>query len=221
DIHCGGIDHIPVHHTNEIAQAEAAGANKPWVNFWLHGEFLNIKGAKMSKSDDNFLRLQTILDKGISPLSYRYFLLQAHYRKQLVFSWEALEAADNGLKNLRKQIALLTPDITTAPEVEDAIKEALYDDLNTAEALGLLSKHIKTKTISREIIATFDEVFALDLLEAPEPLSIPEDIEVLIEERKMAREQKDWKKSDDIRNLIQAKGFLVEDTIDGQTISLS
>ncbi|MEK7623556.1 MAG: cysteine--tRNA ligase, partial [Patescibacteria group bacterium] len=104
DIHCGGIDHVPIHHTNEIAQSETATGKKPWVRYWLHGEFLNIAETKMAKSGENFITLQTIKDRGISPIAYRYFLLQTHYRKQLNFSWEALQAAETGLGNLRDQV---------------------------------------------------------------------------------------------------------------------
>jgi len=106
DIHCGGIDHIPVHHTNEIAQSESVTGKKPWVKYWMHGEFLLTGSDKMAKAGDNFLTLQTLKDKNINPLAYRYLLLQTHYRKQLTFSWEALEAAESGLKHFYDEVKM-------------------------------------------------------------------------------------------------------------------
>jgi len=221
DIHCGGIDHIPVHHTNEIAQAECAGAHHPWVNVWMHGEFLVVPSGKMSKSDDNFLTLETLFTKGIDPLAYRYFLLQAHYRKQLTFTWEALEAATNGLKNLKKQIAAIDENIVDDESTTDAFFTAVYDDLNTPEALAVLWTGLKQGTVSRNMIKQFDDVLGLNLLttDSPIPHDISEHVQALLDARAEARKNKDWGTSDALRDEIHALGFEIEDTSDGQALS--
>ncbi|MCK5617523.1 cysteine--tRNA ligase, partial [Candidatus Pacearchaeota archaeon] len=142
DIHCGGIDHIPVHHTNEIAQAEGATNVKPWVNYWMHGNFLVLKDrAKMAKSGENFLTLKGLIDKGYDPLDYRYFCLQAHYRKELAFDWNGLDAAKTGRRRLCEKVCALKSNAdhngsTMAPQLE-AFESAINDDLNLPEALAI------------------------------------------------------------------------------------
>jgi cysteinyl-tRNA synthetase len=258
DIHCGGIDHIPVHHTNEIAQAECAGANHPWVNFWMHGEFLLIDAGKMSKSDENFITLDTLIKKGYSPLAYRYFLLQAHYRKQLNFSWEALEAAEKGLNKLyeffstRLPLDLLddkenesylkiieevkkdnnTLDYSTAKRKLEILIEAISNDLNTPECLGLLNKYINEdfgSSISPSawamVVHEIDKILGLNLREGAYKIYnqkkntiIPDEVKKLLDERETARTEKNWGESDRLRDEIAHLGFEVKDTADGQEV---
>ncbi|MBD3311421.1 MAG: class I tRNA ligase family protein [Candidatus Magasanikbacteria bacterium] len=220
DIHCGGIDHLPVHHTNEIAQSEAYTGKKPWVKYWLHGEFLLINSGKMAKSEDNFITLDTIKDKGFSPLSYRYFLLQTHYRKQLNFSWEALEAAKNGLDRLYR-LVLETKKMETddsAPETKDKFLELINDDLNIPEALALVWDGLKDRSISYETLLNFDKVLGLGLDNIKEEVEIPSQVQALLDKRAKAREEKDWKKSDEIREEIEKMGYRLEDSDEGQRV---
>ena len=149
DIHTGGIDHIPVHHTNEIAQAEAAFGKKPWVRYWLHGEFLVMDKGKMSKSSGEFLTLQFLIDKGYDPLAFRFLCLGAHYRKQLMFSWEAMEGASQGYRNLKNRISELKKNEISydAENKKDfyfkKFLNFVNDDLNIPQALALLNDMIK------------------------------------------------------------------------------
>ncbi len=220
DIHCGGIDHVPVHHTNEIAQTEAVTGKSPSVNFWMHGEFLTIEtGEKMGKSGDNFLTIQTLIEKGYDPLAYRYFLLQAHYRKQLAFSWEALDAASTGLKRLRKTVASLS-DIQANHHVEQEFYDALADDLNTASALAVLWGGLNDGTISTQTVIEFDKILGLDLhkVETEVTRDIPPEIQELLTMRGAARDNRDWAESDRLRDEIKARGFEVKDTSEGQEL---
>ena len=155
---------MPVHHTNEIAQSEAA-ENKPLANYWLHGEFLLTNEAKMAKSEGNFLTLETIKAKGFSPLAYRYLLLQTHYRKQLNFSWEALEAAQNGLNRLYHTVSVISSVIPSEAEesLADQFTELVNNDLNLPEALALIWTSLKIKKISLKTVLLFDEVLGLDI----------------------------------------------------------
>ena len=195
DIHCGGIDHIPVHHTNEVAQSEAA-YGKPLANYWLHGEFLLMGSDKMAKSGDNFVTLQTLKEHGISPLAYRYFVLQTHYRKQLTFSWDALEAAQNGLTHLYNSAAGLSQSTATTPRpslerrggqvsppagggvalagrgggstsltIEQKFLEAITNDLDLPTALALVWQAVKERGISQKQLFKFDEVLGLQIKE--------------------------------------------------------
>lgn len=214
DIHCGGIDHIPVHHTNEIAQAETANGIKPWVNVWLHNEFLLAGSEKMSKSSGDFLRIQSILDKGIEPLAYRYYLLQTHYRKQLQFSWEALEGAAAGLNRLRGLVANIPDHAARDPHVREEFVKAIYDDLNTPEALATLWTALKNHQVDLEMVIEFDKVLGLKLHEIPpkQKVEIPNDVQALLEERKVARSKKDWSESDRLRDKVTELGFTIHDT---------
>lgn len=218
DIHCGGIDHKPVHHTNEIAQTEAATGKSPWVHFWLHGEFLTIDGGRMGKSEGNFLTVQTVKDKKIDPLAYRYFVLLAHYRKQLSFSWEALEAAERGLEHIRRQVQDITETTVADPSVEKMFLDAINDDLNMPEALAILWTALKDKKIDLETVIKFDKVLGLNLHQPKEKKEVPETVQKLLDERALARDAKDWKRSDELRDEIAAQGFIVEDTAEGQKI---
>lgn len=212
DIHCGGIDHIPVHHTNEIAQSEAAN-NKPLANYWLHGEYLLVSQDKMSKSGKNFLTLQTVKDRYIPPLAYRYFLLQTHYRKQLYFSWKSLLSAQKGLNHFYSLITQLpkTP-LRNDEKTIEKIKKSLNNDLNIPEALATTWIFIKNRTISLPAILNLDKVFGLKIKKYIQITnSIPKNIEQLSEKRKEARKNKNWQESDKIRKLIEKQGYLIED----------
>ncbi len=218
DIHAGGVDHIPVHHTNELAQAEAITGLKPWVRYWFHNEFLKMGEEKMAKSAGNFITLQTLKDKGIEPLSFRYFLLQSHYRKQTNFSWEALESAQAGLKNLRKHISKLKRNDPTDPMVEEKFFEAINNDLNTPEALAILWDAVKADEINLESIINMDKILALDLHQPEKEIEITDEVQKILDDRKKARDEKDWVESDLLRDELRKMGFDVEDTSGGQKI---
>lgn len=230
DLHAGGIDHIPIHHTNEIAQAESITKLKPWVKYWFHNEFLLINDgnklfdfaqSKMSKSSGNFITLQTLKDKGIEPLSYRYFLLQSHYRKQTIFSWEALEAAEAGLKNLRKHVSKLKMNDPTDPLIEKKFFDALNNDLNTPEALAVLWSAVKADEINLNSIIKFDKILALNLHQPEKELEITDEIQKILDAREKARKEKDWAESDLLRDELRKLGFEVEDTNDGQKLTMA
>ena len=216
DIHCGGIDHVPVHHTNEIAQSEAA-ENKPLANYWLHGEFLLTNEAKMAKSEGNFLTLETIKAKGFSPLAYRYLLLQTHYRKQLNFSWEALEAAQNGLNRLYHTVSVISSVIPSEAEesLADQFTELVNNDLNLPEALALIWTSLKNQKISLKTVLLLMRFWIgyknkiAEIKKSGEQIS-PE-IKKLITERDLARKNKDWTKSDELRKKLEELGYEVKD----------
>ncbi len=223
DIHCGGIDLIPIHHTNEIVQAEAATGKQPWVTCWLHGEFLMIADesteVRMAKSGENFITLPSLVERGFSPLAYRYFLLQAHYRKQLAFSYEALDAAEQGLKRLRLLVRNISPRIAEDPHLMHEFEEAIYDDLNTAEALAVLWDALKQDRISLPMVIQCDKILGLNLhLHEEEKVDIPEEVQLLLTMRAQARLDGDWKESDRLRGQMKESGFLVEDTKEGQKV---
>jgi cysteinyl-tRNA synthetase len=219
DIHCGGIDHVPVHHTNEIAQSEAA-EGKPLANYWMHGEFLLINKEKMAKSGENFFRLQSIKDHNITPLAYRYFALQTHYRKQLNFSWEALEAAQNGLEHLYQSAKNLEMNNKKNKEVEQKFLEYINSDLNTPEALALIWSAIKERSIDLETLYKFDEVLGLNIKKTIEAaIEVPIEIQKIIDERDEARKNKEWKKSDDLRKKLEGMGYRVEDSKEGTKLN--
>jgi cysteinyl-tRNA synthetase len=218
DIHCGGIDHIPIHHTNEIAQAEAVTGKKPWVNYWVHNEFLIINESKMSKSEENFITLETIKEKGVSPLSYRYLLLQTHYRKQLNFTWESLEAAQNGLNNIREHISKIKEDAPTDPIIEKNFFDSINNDLNTPEALAVLWSAIKSEQIGLNTIIEFDKILGLDLHNPENKIEISDEIQNILDKREKARKEKNWSESDVLRDKLEELGLKVEDTEDGQKL---
>lgn len=240
DIHCGGIDHIPVHHTNEIAQSEAAN-DAPLANYWLHGEFLIIAGDKMAKSGDNFLTLQVLKDKGFSPLAYRYLLMQTSYRKQISFSWDALQAAEQGLKNFYKELSNLKTrlpnfdkknpaQLEAKKQAEEEFAKKINDDLDLPGALALLHTLVKTKNaIDFETVLKFDKVLGLKIEEnikavtekitTEELAALPDHIERIIIMRDAVRSQKDWAKSDQLRIQLESFGYKVEDTKDGTKVS--
>jgi len=232
DIHCGGIDHIPIHHTNEIAQSEACNGEK-FVNYWIHGEFLDMGNEKMSKSTGKFITLQTLMDKGYSPMDYRYFLLMAHYKKKLKFSFEALDAAKNGYKNLvGKILNLKRQPSRDEPQLSEIVSEyvkkfseTVNDDMNMPEAMAVLWDMLKDENLSSskklELAYDFDKVFGLELNKVEEEKSnadIPEEIQTLVDQRTEAKKNKDFKLADDIRNKVKENGYEILDNKDGVEI---
>jgi len=224
DIHTGGIDHIPIHHTNEIAQAEAA-FGKILANFWLHGEFLTFEGGKMAKSEGNILTIQELIDKGFSPLAYRYLCLTTHYRSKLSFSLESLEAAKIALENLYQKIIELKSDNQKKKFVSEKNKnyqekflDFINDDLNIPQALALTWNLLKDTEISPKykykILIDFDKIFGLNLNRVKET-KIPNSVKELVELRKKYRSQNNWQKSDEVRKEIKNLGWWVEDTTEG------
>lgn len=222
DIHTGGIDHKPIHHENEIAQNDAK-EGKRVVKNWMHVEFLQVDGGKMSKSLGNLYTLDDLIKKGYSPLDFRYMNLLTHYRKALNFTFESLASSASALKSLRN-LVLEHKDAPnkTKEEVlesyEDQFVAAISDDLNIPLALGVLWKMLKSEEKSNDIFLLakkFDSVFSLDLGKETKAEEIPEEILNLANQRKIARENKDYAKSDEIRNLISSKGYTILDTKEG------
>ncbi len=228
DIHCGGIDHIPIHHTNEIAQSEAATGRK-WVNYWIHGEFLLMDKQKMAKSAGNFLTLQTLVDKGYDPLDYRYFCLGGHYRSQLVFNFESLDAARNARRNLVERIEELKSFAEPAHAdslgeraggIINRFNESLINDLNAPRALAELWQLLKDNDISPEdklgAAIEMDRVFGLQLSEIEAPAAELSDAEIsIIRDREQARADKNWGKADELRDKLLSLGIEIKDTSDG------
>ncbi len=232
DIHCGGIDHIPVHHTNEIAQSEAANGCK-WVNYWLHNEFIIMKSGKMSKSKGGFLTLQDLVDKGYDAMDYRYFLLGGHYRSQLVFSWESLDAARSAREGLIKKTALLKKN--AAPLKKEQFSEQgakilgdfidhISQDLNTPRCLADMWSTLKNSGLKDDeklgLLLEMDKIMGLKLSEAqleeelsPEPLD--KEIEDLIQQRQDARKNRDFALADKIRDDLLDRGIQIIDSPDG------
>jgi cysteinyl-tRNA synthetase len=225
DIHCGGVDHILIHHTNEIAQAEAA-FSKILANYWLHGEFLLVEGKKMAKSEGNIFKLEDLIEREYSPLAFRYFVLGAHYRSKLNFTFEALKSAQNSLKNLKEKVSEFKEKIfKTKPKINQVYKKKflkfINDDLNTPRALALAWQLVDNKKIS-EIekywtLVEFDRVFGLGIEELKK-IKIPREIKKLVKEREKLRKIGDFKKADEIREKIKKMGYIVEDTREGPKI---
>ncbi len=232
DIHCGGIDHIPVHHTNEIAQAEAATGEK-WVNYWLHGEFLIFKRHKMSKSRNEFLTLEVLDKKGYSPLVYRYFCLGAHYRKKLNFSYESLDAARESLKRIRDKFVHIEDNLDSSfgdnefvEKLQDDFKKQINNDLNMPGALAVLWEVFKTDKIGNkekyDLILDFDKVLGLRIKDSREIIMKKKNenvdtklVEKMINQRETAREEKDWNKADEIREKLEEMGVELRDGAEG------
>ena len=218
DIHCGGIDHVPVHHTNELAQAEGATGVRPWVKTWMHGEFLVLRNnEKMSKSADNFLTLNWLIEKGFDPLDYRYFCLQTHYRKQLFFDWSSLEASRTARRRLKENVLKLKKELQATssklPAPNEAwtkeFRQAVNDDLNLPQALAIAWEMLDDGNLDKadklSTIVEFDRVLGLKLSEE-ESVELPDEIKKWIAERNEARQNKDWAKADEIRDQIEATG---------------
>jgi cysteinyl-tRNA synthetase len=232
DIHCGGADHPPVHHTNEIAQSEAATGAR-WVNYWLHGEWLLMEKEKMAKSAGNFTTLTTLTSQGYHPLDYRYFCLGAHYRTQLAFSWESLAAARAGRQGVLEKIrqlkaqadggpeqnppsAMQNPPSGKAAEYVSEFEAHAANDLNMPRCLAVLWTLLRDSSVAaaEKLDAAYrmDRIFGLGLLEMMEPeIALDEETNALVEQRETARKNRDFRKADEIRALLRAKGIEVQD----------
>jgi cysteinyl-tRNA synthetase len=246
DIHTGGIDHIPVHHTDEIAQAEAVSGKKPFVKYWVHHNFLQIEGEKMSKSLENFFTIDDVLERGYDPMALRLLFLGSHYRSEMNFTWKNLAGSHKAYQKLVRQVGALYED-----EVEDLLdgEEAsskfqtkkvaelaeqfyshLADDLNTSEAVALMWQVMKTDKLTIEskiqLIKNFDHVLGLQILEHArdsldqemEQAELPAAIVTLVEQRAQARQGQDWPQSDKLREQLQELGYEVVDGDDGQEV---
>ena len=228
DIHCGGIDAIPVHHTNEIAQSEAATGHK-WVNYWCHGEFLLNDKGKMSKSSGEFLTLPVLVGHGYNALDYRYFCLGGHYRTQLKFSYEALDHAKSARERLNSMVAELKakakPESTISEKAEsykDSFFAALFNDLRCPEALAVMWKMLKDNSITEgeklSLLYSMDKVLGLDLdkVEAKKEEKVGGEEEwKLVEERRQAKAEKNYQRADEIRKELETRGYIVKDTPQG------
>jgi len=222
DIHCGGEDHIGVHHSNEIAQTQGAYGTR-LANFWMHGHFLTVENnAKMSKSSGDFLRLQGLESRGFDPVAYRYLCLTTHYRSNLNFSWTALGGAQSALNRLR-QLFFAWPD---GGRADDAFikrfNAELNEDLNLPRALAVLwdvtRSNLPPETL-KATLANFDAVLGFGLREwRPKVSEIPESLRTLLDDREEARNQGDWARADQIRQLIHEQGWRIEDGKEGQRI---
>lgn len=215
DIHIGATDLIFPHHTNEIAQSEAA-TGKQFVKYWLHGGFLTMKEGKMSKSLGNVLYLKDLLEKNFLPLHYRYLCMTTHYRSPLLFSMENLESAKNSYERLKNIISEIKNDNKTNKKYLDEFEKAINDDLDMPKSLSILWNLIRDEKAEGKIntIKKMDRVFGLDLMKK-EKIDIPSEVKKLAEEREKARQNKDWKKSDELRNKIKKLGYIVEDSEEG------
>ncbi len=227
DIHCGGTDHIDVHHTNEIAQSEAA-TGKPFFNFWMHGAFLIIAGGKkMAKSEGNFLTLENaFISQGLNPLVYRFASFLTHYRKPMEYSDEGIEAARNGLWHLQNQVRQAAKgndesDTVANAEFRTKFLEAVNDDLNMPRAMAVVQEMLKSALSDTEKYATildFDRVLGLDMDQVSQTAVLPEEIQKLVEARIKAREARDFDASDRLRDELQAHGYMVQDTREGMKV---
>lgn len=234
DIHCGGIDAIPVHHTNEIAQSEAATGKIPWVRYWLHAEFLlsGSTGGKMSKSSGEFMTLPLLVSKGYDPLDYRLFCLGAHYRSQLQFSYQAMDSAKASRKVLMEKVGQLRLACSgkELPQINGSetgwiheFDESIAADMNMPKAMAALWGLLKDDSMSAEEklagVLYMDQVLGLKLdtavCEADSDLDVPQEVLDLVEKRAMAKKSKDWVAADKARDMIEQMGFAVKDTPQG------
>lgn len=226
DIHTGGIDHIPIHHENEIAQSKGYSGHMP-ANWWMHCEFLLVDGGKMSKSLNNIYTLEDLKNKGFSPLDYKMFTFTSHYRNKLNFTWESLESAKTALFRLKdgyQKHAEGSEDVddSVINEYETKFHEAINDDLNMPQAMSVVWDVIKNPIKSKkfaELLRKFDQVLGVKIDEKEE-IELPKEIEDIIEERKQARTDKDWNKSDELRDKLFDLGYVVKDTKNGMEVTL-
>ncbi|PIS17153.1 MAG: cysteine--tRNA ligase, partial [Candidatus Portnoybacteria bacterium CG09_land_8_20_14_0_10_44_13] len=220
DIHTGGIDHLTVHHPNEIAQSEAA-TGKQFVRFWIHHDFLLVDGEKMSKSKKNFYTIEDIKTRKLNPLAFRYFCLNSHYRSKLNFTWQGLEAAQNALNNLYEDYRNIFSDTTKKKLVGKGetyrrqFIDAINDDLNTPQALAIMWEAIKDESLlandKKQLLLDFDKVFGLGLSKIKR-LEIPAEIKKLAAQREKLRREKKWQEADKLREDIEKLGYKIEDT---------
>jgi cysteinyl-tRNA synthetase len=221
------VDHIPVHHTNEIAQSEAALDRHPWVNVWMHEEFLDFRGEKMSKSKGNVYLLDDLVGQGIEPLAYRYFFLQAHYRQQQTFTDDALAAAATGYDRLLGLACELRQergeiDAARLEEPRARFRAALRDDLNAPRALAVVWEVARSDALSPAerwaLLAEFDALLGLDLATAQPRAAQQESdprIDAMVAARDAARASKDWAEADRLREALTGEGILLEDGPEG------
>jgi cysteinyl-tRNA synthetase len=235
DIHTGGIEHIPVHHNNEIAQSESATGKKPLARFWMHRAHLKLEGGKMAKSEGNVVYLSDIVERGFHPLALRYLLLTAHYRTSASFTWEALEAAQKTFANLVATRLLLT-DTGAKPSAAWRRKflARINDDLDTPGALALMWDMVRGAKLPGDVLLAtlldFDHVLGLNLAEPDDAAKklaqadmrtpvvekdLPEKISTFVQERNEARSKKDWARADELRVLIEGEGYSIEDAETG------
>ena len=229
DIHCGGVDNIFPHHTNEIAQSEAYLGHK-WCNYWVHGEHLNDKSGKMSKSKGEFLTVSLLEEKGYNPLSYRFMCLQSHYRSQLVFSYDSLETAQSAYLKLKSKVKSLNKDGELNMELinkyDSLFKNAISDDLNTSNALTILFDLLKDDSLNSSsklyLVEKFDSVFSLDLVEHEKEIDseLLSKINELIDKRNAAKKAKDYGLADSIRDELKEMGVVIKDTREGTTFEI-
>jgi cysteinyl-tRNA synthetase len=227
DIHCGGTDHIDVHHTNEIAQSEAA-TGKKFFNCWMHGAFLIIAGGKkMAKSEDNFLTLYNAFEKkGINPLVYRFAAFQTHYRKPMEYSEESIQASRSGLQHLQNQVRQIVKNSAgqkgaVIGEYKTKFLAAINNDLNMPRAMAVVQEMLKSSFGDTDKYATildYDRVLGLSLDTVDKPEELPQEIKILVAERQAARDAQDWAASDRLRDTIQELGYLVQDTKEGMQV---
>ena len=231
DIHTGGVDHIPTHHENEIAQSKGAFGKIP-AKIWMHVEFLQVDGGKMSKSLGNVYTITQLKEKGIEPLAYKLFCYTAHYRTKLNFTFEGAMASQKALNRLRESYIKHKNgndniDENTIKEYKSKFIEAINDDLNMPLAMSVVWEIARNDRKSKELadlLLDFDKVLGLDLknsekyLEKQKALELPDEIEELLEKRKKAREEKNWALSDEIRDCLKEKGYIVKDTKEGMTV---
>lgn len=236
DVHTGGIDHVPIHHTNEIAQTESVTGQR-YVNYWVHNEFLNIEGKKISKSVGNVVYLHHIIERNIPALAFRYLLLTVHYSTKMNFTWDALEAATSGYYKLMKFfVEKLRGRVGhVIPEYQEKFHQYINDDLDTPKAIALLHEMTKDENADkRDLKATFlefDHVLGLGFNEASKKLlenlsttkkikvsDTPDHIQDLLDEREKARGEQNYARADEIRDQIQAQGYVIHDTSEGATV---
>ncbi len=221
DIHCGGKDHIPVHHSNEIAQSEVAHGTR-LANYWLHGYFLELEQAKMAKSDGTFLRMQSLSDRGYDPLAYRYLCLMAHYRSDLKFTWESLDSASVTLGRLRDLVLEGDDDGMVQIEWLQKFRDEMQHDLNSPKALAVLwglAKSAITASDRRATVLAMDRFLGLDLVNWSQPFEeIPDTVLKLLADRDCARAERNWPLADELRNQIQTMGYVIEDGPEGSRV---
>ena len=238
DIHTGGIEHIAVHHNNEIAQSEAVTGKKPLSRFWMHRAHIQMENAKIAKSSGNVAYLSDLLEKGIHPLSLRYWFMTSHYRQNSNFTWQALQAAQTAFLRLHEKMKAVRGAAETAvPEKFKAIfLERLNDDLDTPGAIALIWETIKEPGLTdeelRAILLYADSALGLGMKEPDEKLSahlkavpsevasddIPPEIKALVDEREKARTEKDWKRADELRDELEKRGFGIKDSSEGSRV---
>ena len=221
DIHVGGEDHIPVHHSNEIAQSQARHGTR-LANYWMHGYFLQIDKEKVAKSGKS-LKLADLLEKKIDPLAYRYLVLTSHYRSRLNFTWDAIESASNALNRIRKMISGWPGDGDVIEKYRQLFLEKINSDLNTPQALAVTWELLQSDQDDADKKATllyFDQVFGLELATYQLVVDIiPDEITQLAEERQKARQDKEWNLSDELRDKIEQSGYAIEDLKEGYRLS--